>query len=701
MTPFFRSRRAPLLLTIALIALTASPGADEGMWTFDNLPAAALKSKYGFEPTQAWLDHLRLASVRFNDGGSGSFVSPRGLALTNHHVAVGQLQKLSTPEKNYVRDGFFARTAAEELKCPDLELNVLVSTEEITKRIASAAKPGLTPAAAFEARKAAIAAVEKESLEKTGLRSDVVTLYNGGEYWLYRYKRYTDVRIVFAPEQQIAFFGGDSDNFTYPRFNLDFALFRVYEHGKPVASEHYLTWNAKGAEEGELVFISGHPGSTERQQPVSKLQTQRDVTLPGTLEIINRRLEALRAYARQGSEQARQSHDLIFTFENANKAISGELAGLKNPEIWAKKEGEEREFRAKVETNPEWKREFGSAWDEFAAAERRARELANDRYKGSVGSPLASIALALVQAVEERTKLDAERLEEFREAQWPALELRLFSPAPVYADFEEVLLRAALELAVEKLGANDEYIKAALQGRTPAEAAREAIQGTKLGDAAARKALFSGGPEAVRKSTDPLVAFIRRLDQPIRAARKRADTEVESVEILAGERIGRARFAAYGKSAYPDATFTLRLTYGAVKGYAMNGTQAPPHTTFYGLYDRAHSFGMRGPFELPDRFTTRQKALTLATPFNFVSTNDIIGGNSGSPVVNRKGELVGVVFDGNIESLVGNYVYDERTNRAISVHSAAMVHTLRTVYDAASLADELEGKTARPATASR
>ena len=522
MTPICRRGRALAALVIALVALTASPGADEGMWTFDNLPLAELKTKYGFEPSKAWLDHLRLSSVRFNDGGSGSFVSPRGLALTNHHVALGQLQKLSTPEKNYVRDGFFARTAADELKCSDLELNVLVSMEDVTARIAGAAKPGMTPAESLEARKGAIAAVEKESLDKTGLRSDIVTLYNGGEYWLYRYKRYTDVRIVFAPEQQIAFFGGDPDNFTYPRYNLDFALFRVYENGKPVASEHYLTWNAKGADEGELVFVSGHPGSTERQQPLSKLQTVREVTLPGTLEIIDRRLTALRAYASQGAEQARQSQDFIFGLENANKALSGELRGLKDPEVWAKKERDEREFRAKVDANPEWKRQFGSAWDEIAAAERKARELANDRYKGSVGSPLTSLVLALVQSIEERTKPDAQRLEEFRDAQLPALELQFFSPAPVYPGLEETLLRSALELALEKLGPNEAYMKAALAGahtRGRGEGGRPRHEARGRGRAqgagvrrARRRACLHGPARGVRtshRSADPRSAQAR------------------------------------------------------------------------------------------------------------------------------------------------------------------------------------------------
>jgi hypothetical protein len=682
----------PLVVVAGVLLQPVRPAADEGMWTFDNLPRAQLKDKYKFEPSQAWLDHLRLSSIRFNDGGSGAFISPRGLVLTNHHVAVGQLQKVSSAKKDYVKNGFFASAARDELKCPDLELNILESLEDVTARIKAAVKPGMTAAAALDARRAAIATIEEESLDRSGLRSDVVKLYQGGEYWLYRYRRYTDVRLVFAPEQQAAFFGGDADNFTYPRYDLDFALFRAYDQGKPVASDHHLKWNPKGADEGELVFVSGHPGSTDRLETVASLTTLRDSALPRMLEVIERRLKALEAFASGGAEQARQAQEDIFGLENARKAYQGELAGLKDPAIWSKKEREEREFRTRIESKPEWKA-YAAAWDKIGDAEQKSRSMANDYFKRTLGgSHLANLALTLVRYVEETRKPDGERLEEFREAQRPALDLQLFSPAPVYPGLEQALFETALQHARDVLGPDDEFIKAALQGRSPAEVAHDVMHATRLTDVAVRKALVQGGPGAVQQSTDLLLVFVRRVDPILRAARKRVETEIDSVKLEAGETLGHARFDAYGKSVYPDATFTLRLSYGTVKGYPMNGTIAAPKTTFYGLFDRATAFGLGPPFDLPARFLDRQGRLKLETPLNFVTTNDIAGGNSGSPIVNRAGELVGLVFDGNIESLVGSFVYDDLANRTVAVHSAAILHALRVLYDAGTLADELEGR---------
>src|SRR5215467_8467009 len=364
----------PLLFFLFAFPGSTTIKADEGMWTFDNPPVKQLKDKYNFTPTQQWLDHIRLSSVRFNDGGSGSFVSPNGLVITNHHVALGQLQKASTAQKNYARDGFYAKTQAEELKAADLELNVLVSMENVTSRVQGTVKPGMTDKQALDARKAEEAKIEKESLDKTGLRSDVVSLYAGGEYWLYRYKKYTDVRIVFAPEQQAAFFGGDPDNFTFPRHDLDFALFRVYENGVPIHPPHFLKWNAKGAADNELVFVSGHPGSTERGLTVAQLETERDVLYPLRLERYKRELQALRAYAARGSEQARQAADLIFGFENSLKAVDGEYKGM-DKALFDKKAKEEAELRAKIDANPDWRREYGNAWDEIATVTKRQGEL--------------------------------------------------------------------------------------------------------------------------------------------------------------------------------------------------------------------------------------------------------------------------------------------------------------------------------------
>ena len=676
----------------ALLGISVSL-ADEGMWTFDNPPLKQLKERYGFQPTREWLDHLRLSSVRFNDGGSGSFVSPRGLVLTNHHVALGQLQKVSSPAKDYVKDGFFARTEAEELKCPDLEVNVLVAMEDVTPRVRSAVKPGMNDEAALKARKAEMAKIEKESLEKTGLRSDVIPLYQGAEYWLYQYKKYTDMRLVFAPEQQIAFFGGDPDNFTYPRYDIDFALFRVYENGKPVESHDYLKWNAKGAGDGELVFVSGHPGSTSRLQTMTQIETERDYNLPLVLKTLNRWLEAAKQYAAQGPEQARQAANTIFGVSNSLKAYEGRAQGLADKNLVAKMQKDETSFRGLVASNPAWEQAYGGAWDAIAQAEMKHQQMVKMfRFYSLRGSRLSAIALNIVHYVAEVKKPDGERLEGYHDSELDSLRFRLFSPAPIYPGFEAAMLEEGLQLSLEELGANDPFIKAVLGARTPAEVAKEVVQGTKLADPAFRKSLVQGGEAAIQASSDPMMVLARTIDPFDRQRIKAMEDNVESVETPAGEKIGQARFAVYGKSLYPDATFTLRLAYGVVKGYPMNGTQAPPMTTFYGLYDRAYSFGLKFPYNLPARYLERRTRLDLAGPVDFVSTCDIIGGNSGSPVVNKQGELVGLIFDGNIEGLVGDYVYYEVNNRAVAVHSGAIIEVLRDLYDASSLADELEGK---------
>jgi len=690
-----RQRRVWILLTLAVWALLGISVslADEGMWTFDNPPIKQLKERYGFEPTREWLDHVRLSSVRFNDGGSGSFVSPRGLVLTNHHVALTQLQKVSSPAKDYVKDGFYARTEAEELKCPDLEVNVLVAMEDVTPRVLSAVKPGMTEEAALKARKAETARIEKESLERTGLRSDVISLYQGAEYWLYQYKKYTDMRLVFAPEQQIAFFGGDPDNFTYPRHDLDFALFRVYENGKPVENKHYLKWYAKGAGDGELVFVSGHPGSTSRLETMTQIETERDYDLPLILKVLNRRVETARRYAAQGPEQARQAARIIFFTENSLKAFKGRAQGLADKNLVAKMQKDEASFRALVASKPEWEKAYGGAWDAIAQAEMKHRQILKTyRLYSLRWSRLAEIALNIVQYVAEVKKPDGERLEGYHDSQLDSLRFRLFSPAPIYPRYEAAMLEGALQLSLEELSANDPFMKAVLGARTPAEVAKAAVEGTKLADPAFRKSLVDGGEAAVQASGDPMMGLARTIDPFDRQRIKAFEDNVESVETPAGEKIGQARFAVYGKSLYPDATFTLRLAYGAVKGYPMNGTQAPPMTTFFGLYDRAYSFGLKPPYNLPARYLERRTRLDLAGPLDFVNTCDITGGNSGSPVINKQGELVGLIFDGNIESLVGDYVYYEVNNRAVAVHSGAIIEALRELYDASSLADELEGR---------
>ncbi len=690
---FSKISRSALLLPIAIL-LSAAPviRAEEGMWTFDNPPLKQLAAKYNFHPSQAWLDHLRLSSVRLNDGGSGSFVSPDGLLLTNHHVARGQLQKNSTAEHDYLLNGFYATTPDQEMKSPDLEVNVLVGMQDVTARVQGAAKGIPDEAKALKAREAEVAAITKESNDKTGLRSDVVSFYDGGEYWLYQYKAYTDVRLVFAPEEQAAFFGGDPDNFTYPRYDLDMALFRVYDNGKPLHTDNYLKWSAKGAAPGELIFISGHPGSTSRQDTMAQLLVERDVVEPAVTEYLKRRIAAAQAFAAQGPEQAREVGTVIFGLQNGLKVYVGRTEALADKGLIAKKQADEDDFRKKVAANPEWEKEYGGAWETIARAEEQVRPEIKTQIFRRTDSRLFGIALQLVEYVTEIKKPDGDRLAQFHDANLQSLKFQMLSPAPISPATEKLFMTTALNLAEEKLGKDDPYVQAILQGGSVESTVNSLVDGSKLADPAVRKALLDGGEAAIAASTDPMIVAARRIDPIVRASNKHMRDTIASVLTPAGEKLGKARFLVYGKDAYPDATFTLRLSYGTVQGFPYNGTIAPPFTTFYGLYDRAASFSNQPPFNLTPKEAAGVGKLDLSTPLDFVSTGDIIGGNSGSPVVNRDGELVGLIFDGNIESMAGDFVYDGTKNRAVAVHSAGMIEGLRKLYGAGALADELEGK---------
>ena len=685
---------AGLAIAAALVLMTSQAPAEEGMWTFTNPPSKLLQEKYGFTPTQEWLDHVRLSSIRFNDGGSGSFISPGGLVMTNHHVAVGQLQKVSTSAKDYVADGFFAPTPDKELKSPDLELNVLMAMIDVTSRVTASAKPGLTAEQALKAREAEIAKIEDESLKQTTLRSNVVALYGGAEYWLYRYKVYTDVRLVFAPQRRVAYFGGDWDNFTYPRYDLDVAFFRVYENGRPVKPANYFKWNAKGAGLDELVFVSGHPGSTDRLFTVAELNFERDVHYPVLLKYISGRLAILGTYAAKGQEEQRRALVQMFGLENSRKALTGEYdQGLLNKAMMDRKALEEKEFRDKVEADPARRAEYGEAWPTIAGVvEKEAGLYRTQFYERLSGSRLAELAMTIVLYVAEVPKPDADRLPGYHEAQLPSVRFNLFSPAPVYADLEEAGLAGTLKMSLDELGSDNAFIKLVLGGKSPAEAARELIGGSKLADVAVRRALIDGGVKAVEASKDPLIVLARKLAPRVRETVQWTKDNIDSVLEPAHQKIGRARFAVYGKSLYPEATFTLRLTFGTVAGYPMNGTQAPYETTLYGLFDRSLGFNKSGDWALPDAFWANVGTLDLSTPVNFVSSCDIIGGNSGSPVINKNAEIVGLIFDGNIESLAGRFFFDGEANRAVAVHPAYIIEALRKLYGAAKLADEMEGK---------
>jgi hypothetical protein len=674
--------------TLNLVAL-----ADEGMWTFNNVPREEIKKRYGFEVTDAWLKKVQLASVRFNNGGSGSFVSPDGLVLTNYHIVEDIVGELSTPQKDYAKDGFLARTRAEEQKAPSLELNVLMSIEDVTDRVNSAVKAGMADADAFAARRAAISSIEAESLKATGLRSDVVTLYQGGQYSLYRYKKYTDVRLVFAPEFQAAFFGGDPDNFNYPRYNIDMALVRVYENDKPVHVDNYLKWSTTGAKENELVFVTGHPGTTQRLNTVAHLEALRETSIPLILRMLERRRDVLKKYMTQGEEQTRRAQNELNSTENAIKVYKGQLAGLQDKSLIERKRQAEDALRKSIAANPQRQKEYGDAWDAIAkgrkglaAYERQRRIL---EAAGGFNSVLFTYARDLVRMAAENEKPNSERLPEFTDARRASLELELYSPAPIYDDYEKMKLADSLGFMVEVLGADNPTTKSVLGGKTPEARAAELIDRTQLKDPEARKKLAAGGLKAIEASDDPMIQLARSIDKEAREVRKRYEQEVVGVERANYAKIARALFETEGTKLYPDATFTLRLSYGAVKGYTENGQQIPPFTYLGGLYERSAKFGGKFPYNLPPRWIEKKDAVDPKTPFNFVTTNDITGGNSGSPTINKNAELVGLIFDGNIQSLVGNFVYDESVNRAISVDSRGILEILRKVFGANEIADEL------------
>jgi hypothetical protein len=689
-----RWQAASALLVLLLCALPAPRlAADEGMWTLDNLPLEPLAQRYGFRPTPEWIDHAQRACVDFG-GGSGAFVSARGLLLTNHHVALGQLSKMSSPGHDFVRDGFYARRPAEERKCPDLELRVLVSREDVTARVRRAIDPKASGSAQNAARKAAIATIEKESGQRTGLQSRVVELYHGGEYWLYRYKKYTDVRLVMAPEQRIAFYGGDWDNFCYPRHDLDFAFFRAYEKGQPVRPERWFRWSASGPEEGDLIFVLGDPGSTGRALTVAQLEYQRDVLYPVRIAQQEHRLKALREYAAHGPEQARRAGDRIFGLENNLKRQRAYLEVLKDPALLAAKRKAEAALRARVGKSAALAAECRGAWDRIAAAERKLRARQRE-YLGrdlARGARLVNLAENIVRYVAEVEKPNEQRLAEYRDSNLESLRFQMFSPAPIYPDLDAVILAAQLADALAALGPDDPWVKLALGGHTPDVLADAITRGSELADVAVRKRLVEGGRRAVEDSRDPVIAWVRKLDPSYRALRSWYEDNVEGVESLEGGRIARARFALEGKAVYPDATGTLRLSYGKVAGYEELTTQVPWKTTFFGLYDRAASFDHREPFALPRRVAEARPRLNLATPLDFVCTTDIIGGNSGSPVLNRKLEYVGLVFDGNTQAFQWNFRYDDAQARTVAVHSSAILEALRKIYGMGALADELTSR---------
>lgn len=661
------------------------------MWTFDAPPLEHWRATYGWAPDQAWLDNARMSAVRI-PGCSASFVSSRGLVMTNHHCARSCITQVSPPDTNYQASGFAARSLGDEKPCEGMYADQLQSIKDVTSEM-NAAVTSSDPAEAAQQRAAAMERMQEACSTGPDVICQVVPLYNGGRYSLYAYKRYGEVKLVMAPEEAVSFFGGDPDNFTFPRYDLDMTFLRVYQDGKPFTPQHHFTWSDSGATEGELVFVIGNPGSTGRLNTLAQMQYLRDVQYPAQLAAIARQLEVLKVLVARDEASRRQYEDTYFSLENAQKAIRGYLTGLRDTTIMARKATFERDFRARIDADPALRGRYGSAWTAIEQAEQARGALATQvRWYGFGGAPLANMAGLLVRLPAQAALADDARLPQYRGEGLTTARNQGLAPARQFdMQLERMLLTATLTEAKAALPADDPWLSAMLGGRTPEAAAAAMLDGTRLADPAVRKQLVEGGAEAIAASEDPLIVMARAMN-PMVTARDMAMAKHEAAITADAEKIGQAIYAAYGTSLPPDATFTLRISDGVVKGFPMNGTIAPYRTNFYGLYGRSAAFNDVDPFHLPQRWKAREDSLDLSTPLNYVATNDIIGGNSGSPAINRAGEIVGLIFDGNIEMLPNRFIYTDEVARSVAVHSAGIIESLRRVYDAGWLADELESE---------
>jgi hypothetical protein len=688
-SPAVKTKLAVIFLL--LFVLETPLTADEGMWLFNRPPRELLKKKYDFTLTDAWLTNAQKASVRFNNGGSGGFVSPDGLVVTNHHIGAESILKLSTREKDLYEDGFYAATRAEELKCPDLELNVLQEIVDVSDQVRSAVKPDMTPSEAAAARRLVIARIAKDSEAQTGLRSDVVVLYRGAEYHLYRYHKYTDVRLVMAPEQSVAGFGGDVDNFEFPRQDLDVTFFRVYEDGKPAKTPHFFKWSTTGpnldAAGGDLVFVTGHPGTTNRLETLAHLKHRRDVTLPYQLQMLRQREALYSQYSQKGPEQKLAAQNDLHRVANSRKAFTGQYQGLLDREIIAAKARLESYLRESADG-----KDAGQPWVKIADSLKKLAEIEKRYYLLERGdafdSQLFKFARHLVRLADEQDKDDGKRLPEYRSSVLKSLRFQLLSPVPISADLERVKLAGSLAFLAENLGGEDKLVSLILNGQSVAQRVDLLISGSKLADVAERQRLLDGGKKALADSEDPLIRLAQLVDSSARKVREPFDLVAE-VHQQAYAAVAKAMFDRFGSAVAPDATFTLRLAFGVVKGYNVDGVDLRPATTFADLYRRSMEQGNEEPFRLPKRWQAGKGKIDLTVPLNFVSTADTIGGNSGSPVLNRAGELVGVNFDRNRHGLVRNFVYTEVQARHICVHSRGVLEVLDKLYRADALVKEL------------
>ncbi len=663
------------------------------MWTFDYPPVKYFESQYNFKPSEKWLKNVRMSALRFANYCSASFISADGLVMTNHHCGRESVAKVSKPGEDLFDNGFYAKTLDEERKVPGLYVDQLVQIKDVTEQIHTAMDSGKTAEDKASLAQKEMNKIKKADEEKTGLKIQIVKFYNGGKYSEYQYKRYNDVRLVFSPEAQLGYFGGDEDNFTYPRYDLDMNFFRVYDdNGKPLKTEHYFHWSPNGAVAGEPVFVIGNPGRTDRLKTVSQLEYMRDIQYPRTLKLVD---DLANNYLRVMKEHPDRKTELTndyFEMSNSQKAYTGMLKGLRNPVLMQKKIDFENKFKEAVNANPTLKAKYGDLWGKIAEKVNELRKVSNENYALSINpffsTKYIQVAQNLVDLAEQLKLPEDQRADMYKGAELDSTIADIFPKDFDYA-INNLLLKEQIQRLVNYIGADDPLVQKVTQGKSVDAATEYLINNSPVTNPERMKALIKEGPDAILNSSDPLIYYVKN------SVQRRTEMDAKVKDIVAEEDnysqlLGRAIFEVYGTSIPPDATFTLRIADGVVKGYPYNGTVAPDHTTFYGLYDRYYSFNKKGSWTLPKRWQNPPADFNLETPMDFVSTNDIIGGNSGSPVINEKAQIVGLAFDGNIQSLPGNFIFDPSNNRCVAVHSAGMYEAIKDMYKATRLADELK-----------